>query len=285
MTTRIGKRLSVSAMLMASLALSMLLAQVAHSAPITLTADGKLLVDCTVGVVGERCQLDTASGATIQLRSIPAFGTLPVVGTRNTIGVAGVVMTSKTVEVESVAVGDLRVANLKDASVSSRSVAHSVLGLPFFVTQGAVTFDLAARQLRREGPTPSDLCPVPMHVTYLLKLPVILSGKPLSAAWDTGANMTAVDAAFVHANGELFELVQDLPRGADATGAAVPVQLFKMKSISLCGRALRDVSVVAVDMSAAKKSAPDFPDVILGANLMEGHVWRFDFTNNTWSLD
>lgn len=285
MTTRIGKRPSISAMLMGSLAFSMLQAQVAHSAPITRTADGKFLVDCTIGVVGERCQLDTASGATIQLRSIPAFETLSVVGTRNTIGVAGVMTASKTVEVESVAVGDLRVAKLKDASLSSRPVANSVLGLPFFTAQGVVTFDLTAWQLKREGPTLSGACPAPFHATYVLKVPAIISGKALNAAWDTGANITAVDAAFVHANGELFEFVRDLPQGTDATGGAVPVRLFKVKSIGLCGREFTDVSVVTVDMSAAKMSAPDFPDLILGADLMAGHVWRFDFTNNTWSLD
>ena len=91
------------------------------------------------------------------------------------------------------------------------------------------------------------------------------------------------DSAFIAAHPEVFRFVRKLPPGADATSIGMPVSLYVASKLSFCGRDFHDVAVVAVDMSRSKALVPDFPDLTLGANLMVGDSWSFDFADRRWA--
>jgi hypothetical protein len=65
----------------------------------------------------------------------------------------------------------------------------------------------------------------------------------------------------------------------------VPEQLYSARDLRICGRDLGPAAVVAVDLAAARARIPGFADLVIGADLMAGHAWTFDFTGRTWSLD
>ncbi len=247
--------------------------------------DNLFLVDCVVQGVAERCQLDTGDNAVATLRPIPAFRTLPVLKTMRAMGVAGVVVPSAVVHLDRLSAGGLTLRDLDDVQLHDGPLPYSTLGLGFFERLGAVTFDFRTAQLRRAGPVPERVCPGAVSTGNPMRIPIALAGQTMQAGWDTGASSTVADARFVAAHPELFAFVRELASGADSTSAGIPARLFKARDIAICGHEFKDVTVVAVDMSAPKARIADFPDLVLGANLMAGHVWAFDFANHSWSLD
>jgi len=249
------------------------------------TENNLFFVDCRVDGVAERCRLDTGDNTTATLRRSRAFSKLPVVNVGKTMGVSGVMAATNLVHVDKISVSEISLEDLDNVQVLTRPHPFSSLGLRFFERLGTVTFDFRRGEFTRERPPPGRLCAGPLAVDYVMRIPVRIGGQDLSAAWDTGASSTVADAGYVEAHPELFEFVRELPRGADSTTTGVPARLFKARTLSVCGREFQDVSVVAMDMSAPKAMIPDFPDVTLGANLMVGRIWAFDFTARTWSFE
>ena len=91
-------------------------------------------------------------------------------------------------------------------------------------------------------------------------------------------------AAEQGSEGTIKEHLQFPANGQDSNGKKVPVKMYRIKSLGLCGMDYQDVDMVAVDLSASKKEMPEFPDMFLGANLMVGNLWSFDFENKRWYL-
>ena len=249
------------------------------------THDNLFLVDCTVQDVAERCQLDTGDNAVATLRPIPAFQALPVLKTMRAMGVAGVVAPSAVVHLDSLSAGGLALRDLDNVQRHDGPLPYSTLGLGFFERLGVVTFDFRAMQLRHAAPVPERACVGTVSTGNPMRIPIALGGQAIEAGWDTGASATVADARFVAAHPELFVFVRDLASGVDSTSTGVPARLFKARDITICGHAFKEVMVAAVDMSAPKARIADFPDVVVGANLMAGHVWAFDFASHSWSLD
>jgi hypothetical protein len=247
------------------------------------TRDNLFFVTCKVDRVAERCGLDTGDNAMATLRPSRTADRLPVLGEGQTMGVSGVVAPTHRVKVNRLSVGAMAMDDPDNVQVLIAPRPFSNLGLRFFERLEAVTFDFRHGELRQEGPPRP--CSGALVVDDVMRVPATLGGQGLAVAWDTGASATVADAAYVRAHPELFAFVRDLPSGADSTTTGVPLQLFTAKALAICGQALGDVAVVAVDMSAAKAKIPHFPDLTLGANLMVGHVWAFDFKGKTWSFD
>jgi len=240
--------------------------------------------DCLVDRVLERCQIDTGS-YDVGLRPRPEFETYPALRFGGVMGAAGEVLPTRVVRLDSLSFGGFKLPDV-DAAISETPFDHSIIGLQLIERLGAVTFDFRRNELRRGRVASRGACGEPFEVTdRLIRLPVELDGVSLKAAWDTGASTTVADQAFVEAHPQIFQFVRPLAPGVDATTSGVPVNLYRASRLSFCGRDFRDVAVVAVDMSRAKAMAPAFPDLTLGANLMAGNVWSFDFRDRTWALD
>lgn len=245
--------------------------------------NNQFFVDCLVDEVLERCQLDTGSYG-VGLRPRPEFTAYPAHGVGGVMGASGLALPTREVRLGSLSFGQFKLRDVP-AAVSDSPFEHSIIGLEYLERLGAFTFDFRRGELRRGWPAASRPCDEPFEVTTrMIRVPVDLPGVHTKAAWDTGASTTVADARFIAAHPEVFRFVRELPPGTDATSTGMPVSLYVASQLSFCGRDFHDVAVVAVDMSRSKALVPDFPDLTLGANLMVGETWSFDFGDRSWSF-
>lgn len=276
-------KLKLAAALAAAVAWTAPALPAAQVAP--FTPDGGLIyVDCRVDRVVQRCELDT--GATqMWLPPRSEFRRYPVHRTGGVMGASGVVAPADYIQVGSLSFGGFTLSNV-DALLADTPFGHGVIGLDAISRLGVATFDYRRNELRRAGPVETDLCPLPFRISArLITVPVRLAGRQSAlAGWDTGASLTVADLGFVRAHPELFDFVRPMAAGTDATTKGVPVSLYRTRSLSVCGRTLRNVAVAAVDMSGPKAAVADFPDITLGANVMDGFAWAFDFETQRWSV-
>lgn len=245
---------------------------------------GLIYVDCKVDRVAQRCELDT--GATqMWLPPRPEFRSYPVHQTGGVMGASGGTAPADYIQIGTLSFGGFTLGDV-DALLADTPFGHGVIGLDAIARLGAATFDYRRDELRRAGPVEADLCPLPFRISArLITVPVRLAGRQSAlAGWDTGASLTVADLGFVRAHPELFDYVRPMAAGTDATTKGVPVSLYRTKSLSICGRTLRNVAVAAIDMSGPKAAVPDFPDITLGSNVMSGLSWAFDFTSGRWSV-
>lgn len=256
----------------------------ALAAPFMIDSKNAFVIACKIDGMDEVCQLDSGDNATATLRPLPVFAALPVIQTKRAMGVAGVVVTSDVVRVSALSAGELVLKDVSNVQRSSRPQAYSTLGLGFFRGLQTVIFDFRRFELLR-GPPEGPACPGRFAADELIRLPATLAGQPITVGWDTGASITVADAAYVAAHPSLFTYIKDMPPGDDSTSSGLHARLYLMKAFAVCGRAIDSLPVVAVDMSAPKAETPNFPDLILGSNLMRGHVWSFDFRDGRWSFD
>lgn len=240
--------------------------------------------DCLVDQVLERCQIDTGSYE-VGLRPRPEFEGYPAEGVGGVMGATGAVLPSRHVRLGALSFGGFKLRDV-DAAISDTPFDHSIIGLELIQRLGAVTFDFRRNELRRGRIASRGRCDQPFEMlTRMIRVPVQAGDRSVMAAWDTGASTTVADKAFIEAHPEIFEFVRPLAPGTDATSTGVPASLYRAERLSFCGRDFHDVAVVAVDMSRPKAMVPGFPDLTLGANLMAGNSWSFDFRDRSWSLD
>jgi hypothetical protein len=261
------------------------LASPASAQTARLTRDNDLIfVDCGIDGHAQRCEVDT--GATeVWLPRRAEFRRYPVVRQGGVMGASGRVLPAAHVEIGTLAFGGFQLSRV-EALIADGSADHGVIGLAALRRLGAVTFDYRRDELRRDGPAEADLCPLPFTLEGgLIQVPVRLAARQsLKAAWDTGANITVADRGFIRANPQLFDFVRHLRAGADSTAQGVPVSLYRTRSMSVCGRTLRNLEIAAVDMSGPKAEIPGFPDITLGTNALDGAAWSFDFASGRWGV-
>lgn len=116
-----------------------------------------------------------------------------------------------------------------------------------------------------------------------LKMPVKVQALELNAIFDTGAQLTAVDTAFVQANPTLFTAV----RGENVTnisGRKVQAQFYEMAELDVGDLHLERVRVLAFDFSGFTSYFGQNTPVILGANAIVQANWVFDLRKNIWSV-
>lgn len=101
-----------------------------------------------------------------------------------------------------------------------------------------------------------------------------INGKEANIIWDNGFSNTTVDQTFYKKN-NLKEL-DGKAQVIDANGKKIDVNKSLLKSLEFGDTIISDLSVDVADLSV-------FPmkiDVILGADIINQHVWDFNFDNN-----
>lgn len=244
--------------------------------------NGSFFTECRLENRTEICHIDTgAYGA--RVRAYPSFDKYPSLGKTRNKGVGGEIIESDLIHLKAIKAGQLEVYRPIVAMLPT-TFPHSVLGLEFFEAQSRVTFDFPRNQIYQARFQPS--CSQKFSLkNNLIHVPATMGREKIHAGWDTGASLSVVDAGFAKERTELFEFVRDLADGGDANGSPVQAKLYKLKNLSLCGRKLKDIAVVAVDFTEPKKEMADFPDLFIGANLMAGHKWSFNFKDRHWRFE
>ena len=245
--------------------------------------NGRFFIDCKVESHKEICHLDTGAFST-RVRAVNGIEKYPSKGKTKSKGVSGEVLQSDLVAIKSIRAEELQQKKIIAATVPE-TFPYSVLGIEFFKSFKKITFDFDTLNISKKLLPAKHLCPSKINLNNeLIQLEVKLADKMLFAAFDTGASISVVNKTLIEANPALFSYVRDIANGQDSNGKKVPVKMYRIKSLGLCGMDYQDVDMVAVDLSASKKEMPEFPDMFLGANLMVGNLWSFDFENKRWYL-
>jgi hypothetical protein len=245
--------------------------------------DGAYFATCKFDGHPQTCFIDTGA-STAQIKNVEPFQSYPSLRRREAVGVSGNPVVGDLIQLRTIELhGYVQRDPLAMRFVGP--LGSAVLGLDFFQRLGTVTFDFMRAEIRQEADR-TRLCPESFTVEdRLLRVPARFSDIPTAAAWDTGSSVSVVSTMLLRQHPSMFTFVRSLTDGMDSTGSPARADLYTAEKISICGRDLLNVDLVAVDLSAAKSSMRSFPDVIIGANLMRGRVWSFDFSSHAWSFD
>ncbi len=118
----------------------------------------------------------------------------------------------------------------------------------------------------------------------IIILPVTVENEAVTAAFDTGANYTAIDKTIIEKLGHKAIFLEEIP-GKDALGNSKPIRLFRLDSINVGHVHFKNILVVEADFSLMRSKKADFPLVFLGAGEISKHKWSFDLKNNKWNVE
>lgn len=228
------------------------------------------------------CLLDTGAPKTTLTASALTLR-YQALQTSESKGVAGIGTACDEVLVDELQLGGRRLLKFP-ASRCAGDGTRNLLGLDALGDRFLV--DLRHRVLTLDPPLPQAGLALPLrrlrggHMT----LPARLGDTDVHVLFDTGADTTVVDTAFVAAHPGLFTLVRS-EDGRDATGQTIPSDIHTVSSVVMGELHLRDVEVAtfAFTEPMRRDMGADTP-VILGTNVIEAAAWSFDLQAARWSV-
>ncbi len=114
---------------------------------------------------------------------------------------------------------------------------------------------------------------------------VLLSGTVQARAiLDTGASLTVVDRAFVHANPDLVELTGRTDDGTDAAGVSIVAERATLGPCRIGGVDFEASAAVIVDLAGMNAHLAWPIDLIIGVPLLLRGYWHVDPPRALWSV-
>ncbi len=255
--------------------------------PLTLTQSdyggGRLYVPMRFGNFLGTMRLDTGASTT-RLKLAPWNKDFASQSQSNSTGASGKITRCDDVLAQNVA---LKATQGNDVARAKYLVARcaandgdDLLGLDFF--KGArVTLDFAHRELvfstepLKDGATPFRLLGLERR---LVGVDLKIGGAASVGLFDTGAEICAVDLAFLKRRRGLFAPVKGKTSASEAGGKKIAARLFKIKTLDLGeGRVVHDVYALAYDFGALRQALGPETQIILGMNLLNRFTWELDF--------
>jgi len=251
---------------------------------------GRIFVTARFGTTQGPLRLDTGASTT-RVMLAPWNRDWPLLGRSASTGSSGKTIACDDVEAQNVVLPAAQgndVGRAKLLVTRCASGEGDLLGLNFFKgTRFALDFgkreliffppaQTNAKPLRRLTPEQS-LVGIDLHV-----------GKEGAVGFlDTGAELCAVDRAYVARHMPQFRLVRRRIAAGGASGGNFLPDLYKIKSIDLGdGLILRDLYALVYDFGTLRAALGRQTPVILGYNLVSRLHWILDFTSPdapTWS--
>lgn len=249
------------------------------------------------GHVGDepcRFRLDTGAG-TCRLPTNDATRTLPSSGTSTGVGASGLGLHEDEIRLPSLRLGELTITDVDATRMAPDSDAVPLLGMSalirhrnhFRFTQGQLALDDSSS-------SGTDLwSPLTMHAAGQPTMSVRLGDIVVDGVWDTGAGVTAVDAAFADLHPELFEPIR-AAIGIDSSGVEISSELSMMDACTIGGIAFPPSACALVDLSALNdhlrsRSIEEGREhrpmsFIIGMPLIHLADWSFDFPAGRWTV-
>jgi hypothetical protein len=275
--------LACSATLLAAAAV----AQTSRSvAQMTLTQSdyggGRVYLPMRFGNFLGTMRLDTGASTT-RVALAPWNRDLPVIGQSYSTGATA---RCDAVEARNVALKAVQGNDIARAKYeATRCVSNDgddLLGLDFF--RGArFTLDFARREMTFFGDPPGARAK-PLRVLgpdrRLVGLDLRLGGVAAAGLFDTGAEICAVDLAFLKAHRSLFAPVKGRKtQASEAGGRRFSSRVFRLKTLELGdGLAAHDVYVLAYDFGVLREALGPGTPFILGYNLISRFTWEIDLS-------
>lgn len=255
----------------------------------TLTAGdyggGRIYLPMRFGNFLGAMRLDTGASTT-RVALAPWNKDLPAVGVSDSTGASG--KTTRCDDVQAAAVA-LKAAQGNDIARAKYEVARcaandgdDLLGLDFF--KGArFTLDFGRREMAFFGEPIAAGHARPFRLLGPDKRVVgidLRAGNVAAAGlFDTGAEICAVDLAFMKKHRSLFSPVKGgKTQASEAGGRRFSSRVFRIKTLDLGdGRIARDVYALAYDFGVLRQAIGPETPFILGYNLLSQFTWEIDF--------
>lgn len=103
------------------------------------------------------------------------------------------------------------------------------------------------------------------------------------ALWDSGADVSLVDAGFARRHAELFQPIETADAG-DARGAQRAVVLARADALTIGGRRFAPSVVAVTDLTGLGGPGAGPLEVILGMPVLRGAAWALDLREGWWGF-
>ena len=286
------KRLCARILALAGLLLSSVcaLAQTNRSVvPMTLTQSdyggGRVYLPMRFGNFMGTMRLDTGASSS-RVALAPWNKDFPVLGQSFSTGASGATVRCDTIEARNVALKASQgndIARAKyEATRCAANDGDDLLGLDFF--KGArFTLDFARKEMVFFGDAPGDAKPLrPLGPEKrLVGIDLRAGNVAATGLFDTGAEICAVDLAFLKAHRSLFAPVKgNRTQASEAGGKRFSSRVFRIKTLDLGGGLVaHDVYVLAYDFGVLREALGPGTPFILGYNLLSRFTWEIDLQN------
>lgn len=256
-----------------------------------------VLVDGFVGDDAVRFRLDTGAGRCRVVDS-ESVRSLPTAGSDAGFGASG----TWTPGEDEIVIDRLRIdgAEIHDV-VATRTPpgadAFPLLGMSA-LGRWACGFEFSARRLvlatsGDESIESIGWQPLVTHPFGQPTVPLSFDEVDVTAIWDTGASLTAVDQTFADEHPSLLEPQRE-STGFDASGVEMVITIARMSEITVAGRRFEPSACAIVDLGplndafdrrASSEGMSHEPmSVILGMPAIARADWWFDFPARRWAL-
>jgi hypothetical protein len=253
---------------------------------------GRIFVTARFGAAQGPMRLDTGASTT-RVMLAPWNKDWPALGRSASTGSSGKTISCDDVEAQSVVLPALQGNDVGRARLLVTRCAAGegdLLGLNFF-KGSRFSLDFEKRELTFFPPAQTNAKPKPFHrltpQQSLVGIDLRLGKSPAIGFFDTGAELCAVNRAFVATHMPLFTLVRRRVGASGASGGNFSPDLYKIKLIDLGdGLVLRDVYALVYDFGALRDALGRGTPLILGYNLVSRLHWDLDFSSPdapTWS--
>lgn len=111
---------------------------------------------------------------------------------------------------------------------------------------------------------------------------VIVAGQSTQSIFDTGASQTVIDDKLVEQSPDNFVFIKDLS-ATDGNNTKIKAVLYRLKRFNFANLELKDIEVIAVDLSNLKAKLPQI-DVVIGMDIIQNFTWTFDTQQRLWSF-
>jgi hypothetical protein len=228
-------------------------------------------------------QLDTGANNTF-LGYSPLLVNYPVTGQSHTTSAAGVTVIEDKIKVLSLKIGvfekkDFEVIRYKEGSRLKNRLGMNALPekLGFDFKNKKINFGLSS-------PTSLQKNALETYWDSSFGMKIDLGSDVVDAIWDTGAELSVVDQDLIHKNPNLFQHLQTIDGGRDATGNPVKLELYKFSGLQVGGKHLSG-TIMSMDFKPIQQKMGSNVKLILGTNLIRMNNWFFDRTEKTWSIE
>lgn len=119
--------------------------------------------------------------------------------------------------------------------------------------------------------------------TSHIGIPIQIQREPYYAVFDTGAELSAVDQAFVDTHTSAFEFLQDVV-GEDPGGNSVAMKLYRLKNLTINDVTMPNELVLSFEFGSVRNYFGKNTPLIVGFNIIAQHNWILDLRNQKWDM-
>ena len=247
--------------------------------PLTIVPDdevpdgGDVLVDGIIAGHPYRFRLDSGAART-ELVTDDYLSALPAAGQHVSAGVFGQQESSDVITIPGLQAGELSTGPVEVVRVAAGAGRQHLIGMDLLV-QYCCEFRFAGRLLVLSAAARTGL-DVRLDRGNHVYLDLEWDGVTVSACWDSGAGISAVDQAFAAAHPGLFTPAGE-STGTDSTTTQASAPLMTMAGPVIGGVQFAPSTVAVIDLGPVNAGLEIPLTVIAGYPLLRQADWLFDF--------